>query len=358
MRGWLLAAAFWTFVAALYAAQLFWMSRQPGERIALGSALTWNIVYYLCWIPLTPPAWRIARGWSPGSMPVPALLARHTALATVLVLLHGALNVLIVGWLFLPQYLTMATLTGQLRGRFVPGVLIYAAIAGAGMAFGYYRLWRERELAAAQLEAQLSDARLRSLEAQLHPHFLFNSLHAIASLVRTGENAAAVRTIAALSDMLRRVLDADARPEIPLEEEAAFIEHYLEIQRVRFGERLRTSIELAPGTARLPVPTLLLQPIIENAFRHGLADRVEAGVITVRAERAGARLRIAVEDNGRGLPAGWTLASSSSGRGVGLGTTAARLEQRYGRSHRLDVLPREGGGTAVVIEMPVTPAQG
>lgn len=350
MRAGLLAAGFWVFVTALYAAQIVWMSRQPGERINLPQILTWNTTYYLTWIPLTLLVWRVARDWVPGSMRAVPLVLRHLVLAIAVIGIHGVANVLIVGGLFFPQYLTGDMMVGQLRGRFVAGMLVYVAIAGAGMAAGYYARWKERELASAQLESQLSEARFQSLKAQLHPHFLFNSLHAIASLVRTGDNATAVKTIASLSDLLRGVLDADARPEITLAEEAAFIERYFEIQRVRFGDRLTAAIDLAPGTESCLVPALILQPLVENAFRHGLADRVDGGRVLVRASReASGRLRLTVEDDGAGLPAGWTL---SSAQGVGLRMSAARLEQRYGNASAFSVTPRPGGGTIATIEVP------
>lgn len=350
MRAGLLAAGFWVFVTALYAAQIVWMARQPGERISLPQILTWNTTYYLTWIPLTLLVWRVARDWVPGSMRAAPLVLRHLALAVGVILAHGMVNVLIVGGLFFPQYLNGQVMAGQLRGRFVSGMLVYVAIAGAGMAAGYYARWKERELASAQLESQLSEARLQSLKAQLHPHFLFNSLHAIASLVRTGDNATAVKTIASLSDLLRRVLDADARPEITLAEEAAFIEHYFEIQRVRFGDRLTATIELGSDTGTCAVPALILQPLVENAFRHGLADRVDGGSVIVRAARdASGRLRLTVEDDGEGLPAGWAMASAE---GVGLRMTAARLEQRYGSAAAFGVASRPGGGTIATIEVP------
>jgi sensor histidine kinase YesM len=226
---------------------------------------------------------------------------------------------------------------------------VYAAVAGVGVALSYYARWREREMTAARLEAQLSEARLQSLKAQLHPHFLFNSLHAVASLIRTGDDAGAIRTIAGLSDLLRRVLDADTRPLVPLSEEAGFIERYFEIQRVRFGDRLRTSLEIEAGTENVQVPAMLLQPLVENAFRHGLADRVEAGEIIVRAKRAGDRLELVVEDNGQGLPQGWNRADRA---GIGLKTTAARLEHVYRSSAEFHVEPRDGGGTRVTIRVP------
>lgn len=345
-RPWLIAALFWGFVAALYSAQLWVMTRQPGETIPFQPALIVNLAYYLCWIPLTPPVWRIARGWAPGSMRAAGLIARHLSLAAAVVVAHTVVSLLITGY-FMPRLLTWAMFAGQLRGRIVSGLLVYAAIAGAGLALSYHARWRERDVAAAQLEAQLSAARLQSLKAQLHPHFLFNSLHAVASLIRTGDNAGAVRTIAGLSDLLRRVLDADAQPWTSLREEAGFIERYFEIQRVRFGDRLRTSIDLAPGTEDIQVPTMILQPLVENAFRHGLADRVEDGSIAVRSTLLpDGRLAIVVEDDGEGLPEGWTMAAAN---GVGLSATQARLELIYPATHDFRVEPRQGGGTSATI---------
>ena len=347
MRPWLLASLFWTFIAALYAVQIVYMSRMPGESINLQMALIWNVSYYLCWIPFTPPVWRISRDWTAGAMRPAALLWRHLLLALIVIVLHTGMCVLLVGSMMpAHQHLTWATFAGQLRGRMVPGLLIYVAIAGAGMALSYYARWREQEVASARLQAQLSDARLDSLKAQLHPHFLFNSLHAVASLIRTGDNAGAIRTVAGLSDLLRRVLDADARATVPLSEEAGFLEKYFEIQRVRFGDRLRTSIDLQPGTEHLEIPSMLLQPLVENAFRHGLADRVEAGEIAVRA---GGRLMLTVEDDGAGLPEAWAMAAS---RGVGLTTTEARLEQRYRDRYDFRVEPRANGGTIATIGLP------
>ena len=347
MRRWLLASLFWVFIGALYAAQIVYMSRMPGERINVQAALIWNVSYYLCWIPFTPLIWSISRNWTPVALRAAALLGRHLLLAVVVTFLHTVICVLLAGWL-MPQYMNWTMFFGQLRGRMVSGLLVYVAIAGAGMALSYYARWREQQVASAHLQAQLSEARLDSLKAQLHPHFLFNSLHTVASLIRTGDSAGAIRTVAGLSDLLRRVLDSDARSTVPLSEEAGFLEKYFEIQRVRFGDRLLTSIDLQPGTEQLEIPAMLLQPLVENSFRHGLADRIEAGHIAVRASRAGDRLTLTVEDDGEGLPSGWTRAS----RGVGLTTTEARLQQMYPGRYDFRVEPREGGGTIATIRLP------
>lgn len=345
---WLLAGGFWTFVALLYTLQLVYVSRQTGEAIALRTALVAAVSYYLFWIPITVATWTISRDWVPGAMRVRALAVRHLGLGLVMVAVHSTVTIFVTVY-FVRYLFTGVMVRNQYIGRLIPGLLVYAAVAGVGVALSYYARWREREMTAARLEAQLSEARLQSLKAQLHPHFLFNSLHAVASLIRTGDDAGAIRTIAGLSDLLRRVLDADARPLIPLSEEAGFIERYFEIQRVRFGDRLRASIELEPGTEHVEVPAMLLQPLVENAFRHGLADRIEAGVIAVRARRAGARLELIVEDNGQGLPEGWSRADRS---GIGLTTTAARLEHVYRDACEFRVEPRAGGGTVATIRVP------
>ena len=347
-RPWLVAAGLWGLVAALYTTQMVFISRQPGENVALRMLLVVSLSYYLSWIPLTPPVWRISRGWTPERFSAGGLVLRHLALGTVVSVLHTLLSMAITSML-MQGFLSGSMLGGQVRNRLLSGLLMYGVIAGGGLVFTYYSRWRERELAAAQLEAQLSDARLQSLKTQLHPHFLFNSLHAVASLIRTGDNAAAIRMIAGLSDLLRRVLDADATPTSTLSDEAAFIERYFEIQRVRFGDRLTTSIALEPGVEDVRVPSLLLQPIVENAFRHGLADRIEAGSVSVRAARSNGFVDIVVEDNGAGLPGGW---ADKDAHGLGLRNTTARLEQQFGDRFDIRLAPRTGGGTAVTIRVP------
>jgi two-component system, LytTR family, sensor kinase len=343
-RSWLVATALWGLVAALYTAQMVFISRQPGERIVLQTLLIVSLTYYLCWIPFTPPVWRISRTWTPDRLSVPGFIGRHLALGIAVSAMHTLLSVLLTG-VFMSQMLSGLMLRGQVRNRLLSGLLMYGVIAAGGLVFTYYGRWRERELAAAQLETQLSDARLQSLKAQLHPHFLFNSLHAVASLIRTGDTAGAVRMIGGLSELLRRVLDADAEPTSTLADEAAFIERYFEIQRVRFGDRLRTSIDLQPGVENVRVPSLLLQPLVENAFRHGLADRIEAGAVSVRASRADGTLELTVEDDGAGL-------SGTSGSGLGLRNTRARLQQQFGDRYDLRIAPRPAGGTIVTIRVP------
>ncbi|HYG68297.1 MAG TPA: sensor histidine kinase [Anaeromyxobacteraceae bacterium] len=224
-------------------------------------------------------------------------------------------------------------------------VASYWVVLAIGHLATYRRLWLERRVHAAELEAQLSDARLRALEMQLRPHFLFNALHTISALVRRGDVQHAVRTIAQLGDLLRAVLRADAQ-EVPLREELAFAERYLAIERSRFGDRLAVEIDAEPAAAGALVPRLILQPLVENAVRHGIEPRPEPGRVAVRAARRGDTLCLEVADTGPG-----PSAVARTG-GVGLENTRARLRHLYGDRQRLALEGASGGGALVRVELP------
>jgi two-component system, LytTR family, sensor kinase len=239
-------------------------------------------------------------------------------------------------------------------------LIVYWAIVGLAYARGYYQRYRERELRAAQLEALLARAELQALKLQLHPHFLFNALHAVAGLVRRGENADAVRMIAGLSDLLRYVLDSADRQLVPLAEELAFLERYLDVQRLRFGDRLSAEIDAAPDTLGLEVPILILQPLVENALEHGLARRAGPGHLRLTARREEDRLVLRLRDDGRGLAGGADGGEGTGdGAGVGLENSRARLRELYGEGSALTLRDAEGGPGAVAeLILPARPAAG
>ena len=239
-------------------------------------------------------------------------------------------------------------------------LIVYWAIVGLAYARSYYQRYRERELRAAQLEALLAKAELQALKLQLHPHFLFNALHAVAGLVRRGENADAVRMIAGLSDLLRYVLDSADRQLVPLAEELAFLERYLDVQRLRFGDRLSAEIDAAPDTLGLEVPILILQPLVENALEHGLARRAGPGHLRLTARREGDRLALRLRDDGRGLAGGGAGGEGTGdGAGVGLENSRARLRELYGEGSALTLRDAEGGPGAVAeLILPARPAAG
>ena len=212
----------------------------------------------------------------------------------------------------------------------------YWVFMGLYYAFDYHRRFREREVAAAQLETQLATAHLQALRMQLNPHFLFNALHSAAMLTMIDPDGAH-RVLVQLSALLRTTLDRSSAAEVPLSEEIDFVDRYLAIERIRFQDRLRVEIEADDDELSAIVPNLILQPLVENAVRHGIARRTDAGDLTIRAVRRGGLLVVEVEDDGPGLPAGWTF-PPPEGSGVGLTNVRSRLERLYGSQGRLELL--------------------
>jgi two-component sensor histidine kinase len=348
---WVAAAAFWLFVAAMSIAQTLWLARTPGQHVDLRQAITWQLAYFIAWIPLTLWVWHVAGRWLPERFGGwPRFLLAHTPVLAAGAVLHPLLMTLLQRAFATQNMPMMQSFVTELRGQLTATPLIYTAIAGTGAAMMLYQQYRDRQLAAARLEAELADARLQALRGHLQPHFLFNSLHSIAALARAGDTAGVVRLIAALSDLLRHVLDAGDR-HASLREELQIVERYLEIQRARFADRLDVTIDLAPDVADARVPLLIVQPLVENAVRHGLAQRVREGSLLVRAVRENGATRIDVEDTGVGLPPGWAIRDST---GTGLRNLASRLAAEFGDRAALDVRPREGGGVRATVTLPYT----
>jgi two-component system, LytTR family, sensor kinase len=244
---------------------------------------------------------------------------------------------------------------------FHQNVLSYWTILGIQCALRYYHAYQERErqalrleLHASELKTQLTRAQLGALKMQLQPHFLFNTLNAIMVLVRQQRGAQAEEMLARLSDLLRCVLDEVAAQEVPLRRELEYLQLYLSIEQVRFQDRLRVEISANPIVLDAAVPQLILQPIVENAIRHGIARSSAAGQIRISASRTGDTLEIDVQDDGPGFPA----AHLSNTRGIGLANTRARLEQLYGDAARLIINNGERHGALVTILLPyrVAPA--
>ena len=230
-------------------------------------------------------------------------------------------------------------------------ILIYWLILMISHAFDYYSRYREGELRASQLQAQLAQAELQALKMQLHPHFLFNTLHSISAL-QLKDIAAANRMIARLGDFLRLTLDNSGAQEVSLQKELEFLKCYLEIERIRFQDRLTVNMEVEPQTLDARVPNLILQPIVENAIKHGISPRAAPGRIDIRAKRENGLLRLQVEDNGRGIGANAKGANIIK-EGVGLSNTRARLEQLYGAGYRFDLQNVTEGGLRVTLEIPL-----
>ena len=241
------------------------------------------------------------------------------------------------------------------------GTFMYFTILGCMYAFTYFVEATEREAQTARLAAQVAEARLSALRTQLHPHFLFNSLNAITVLVRDQDTVAAGRMLDLLSDVLRQVLRSDKAHEVSLDSELRFLERYLAIEQVRFSDRLRVRFDVENDLLDAAVPEFLLQPIVENALRHGISKRAEGGSVQISARREGNSLVLCVSDDGAGLAAPPSAPHDAPGNGLGLANVRERLTTMYGTHARLELLPRskdEGGGTLVQLTLPFRSAPG
>ena len=352
---WLAIVGVWAVLGLIYAGPIYLEVRSEGMNHSVWRVISWGVLSWCVWAPLTPAIVWLARHYSLVGAAWKRSLLVHIPSFLVLSAVHVAATTYITLAIkpfdnmgasstdFWPRFLS------RMKGAAGPDLLVYAAVIGVCYAIDYYRKYREREFLASQLEAQLAQAQLDSLRMQLHPHFLFNTLNGIVGLVRDNKNQAAVSMLVGLSDLLRHALEHSSQQEVELKEELNFIKLYLDIQQMRFSDRLQIEIDVDPGVLKALVPNLILQPLAENALRHGIGRSVASGLVGISAHNEDGFLKLVVFDNGAGLSSDWQLKSSG---GIGLANTAARLQQLYGEKHRLDVRNREGGGVEVVVVIP------
>jgi two-component sensor histidine kinase len=338
---------------------IFWLAVFAGWTLlvmvfAVSSSLTYALTYQ-------PPRWRYtitmaATEWYVWAAftPLVAWLSRRFRLSRA-----RWWRMLILGAIGVPVAFVKVTMTRVLRGVTEGGeayfqisdlaaqYLIYWGIVAATHAWLYYRDVQGRELRASQLEALLAQTRLQMLSMQLQPHFLFNTLNTIAELVHQRPEAAE-RMITDLSHLLRETLHAGLVDRVPVEQELQLLDRYVEIQRARFGDRLTVDVVIdEEATKSALVPSLLLQPLVENAIKHGIGARAGAGRIEITISRSGDTLAIEIRDDGRGL------GDAEIKDGLGLGNCRSRLQTLYGTSnYRLDMLNRDTGGAVVRIALP------
>jgi sensor histidine kinase YesM len=243
----------------------------------------------------------------------------------------------------------------QVVGYFDYGLLVYWIILLIQQSFAYYERVQDRERKALQLETQLVETRLQALKMQLHPHFLFNTLHSISALVHEDAKAAD-KMIARLGDFLRITLEKSGEQMVTLRSELESLQSYFEIERVRFREQLELKLDVEPVALDAQVPSFLWQPVLENAIRHGIATSETQGRIIVRARRNNGTLLLEVEDNGMGLPLNPPQAHGIR-EGIGLANTRAILQHIYGSHHRFHVAPSPDGGAIATLEIPFTTSE-
>ncbi|MFZ5983281.1 MAG: sensor histidine kinase [Acidobacteriota bacterium] len=352
-----------TIIGCLFAVEYYFLNLKEGTP-----GHPWT--YYLHWtLPttlsqavITPAILRAASRWGFERGQRLRVFVLHLSLLLLLAPIRAMLDVgfTALGLMITSDFEELNMLWDMRRPIFLAGLapspVYYVAIAAFGYTTAYYRKFRERELASSHLERALAQAHLETLTNQLSPHFLFNTLHAIGTLARTDAEGTR-RMVTLLSDLLRRSIGTNQEPQVvPLERELDFVRKYLEIEEILYSDRLRVEVQVPEALTALPVPNFILQPIVENSIKHGIAKRSGPGTITLSARLCGDSLEIAVADDGTGLVPGVDPAE-----GRGLGITRERLRGLYGERATLTLENRPGGGVLARIGVPLpksAPRQG
>ena len=344
---WPLIAVGWSWFAIFFASETIVTRAYAGRPLQVNQTMT---VWFICafiWLAATPVILHLARrfpidrrSWLRNSLV-------HVLLSSVFALALLAIYVLITTQVGIqsPNRSLMATLRSQYVDSFHSEVLTYWAVIGLSNALNYYRKYREREIRASQLEAQLARAQLDALRMQLQPHFLFNTLNTISVLMKENVQLAD-QLLLRLSDLLRLSLKSTDNHEVTLREELEFLRNYLEIEQTRFQDRLTVRYDIDERAVEAQVPNLILQPLVENAIRYAVAPQPGPSTVEIRAVRSNGRIKLEVVDDGPGM------SPVTNGSGIGLSNTRARLEKLYGRSHTFQLSPANGKGLQVTVTLP------
>jgi signal transduction histidine kinase len=347
----LLIVAFWTFFALLWSANALLSTSGRAIPLFPAAPVVLAFVAAAIWAILTPPLFHVAGRFSIDRDHRGARMLALLVIAVLVAFFVDALLAYLRYDVFFERPAGRGPPPGfvQRLGRlwFINQLIIVGAILAAGFARHYFHRYQARREEAILLQAQLADARLAMLRSQLDPHFLFNTLHAVSALVERDPRGVR-RMIARLSELLRSTLEGGGEQEVPLREELRFLDGYLDIMRVRFQGRLTIGMQVEPGLDEALVPNLVLQPLVENAIRHGTAKSDAEGHIAIAARRDGTAIVLAVEDNG---PAALATAGQIV-EGIGLRNTRERLTQLYGAAQHLILEPRAGGGMRAEVRLP------
>ena len=356
-----IAVVICTVIGLLEATQVYFMSARAGRPLSWSRSVGATMPSWFVLAALVPFVVAVARRFPLETLRRPSTVVAHVVAAVV----YSLLNLTISGWisdfvLYDGMAVGFVRNLWRLIGQYFTVVLVqYFSVVGVFYAFMYNKRYREKERAAAelavrtsQLEASLSLANLEALRMQLNPHFLFNTLNTVSVLALKGEKQRVSRMLSRLSDLLRLSLEND-RHTLSLREELEFLDRYLEIEQVRFKDRLSVTVNVDPAAYDAEVPSLLLQPIVENAVKYGFSQTIGPGEISIDCRTDGETVEINVMDTGPGMPESRV---QGAGTGVGLANTRARLEQLYGSHYTLELSNRPEGGARVRVCFPFTPA--
>ena len=340
---------FWTLVGLAFAGQFYLSASLLGRSITWVEAISYSLGDWYVWAVLSVPIAWLARRFPPEAGVAWRTAGIHLGAALVFSLAYIVLWALVgeVHSQVINEPVTFAEVFRPLLVKQFPfNLLIYGVIVSVSHALDYYRKYHERTVQALELEKHLTEARLQSLLRQLKPHFLFNALNGIASLMHS-DVATADRLLVRLSEVLRLTMTQPGTSLAVLRDEVGFLEKYLEIEHIRFRDRLAVRMDIDPATLDARVPSLILQPLVENAIRHGIEPHARPGRILLSSVRQGDRLVLLVADNGGGMPPG-----GFAREGIGLANTRARLAELYGARHHFAMNNQPGGGLCVRLEIP------
>ena len=349
----------WTVIGLIFTLQWYFAAYRSEQPIPWGRALYVQMSWGYLWALATPLVLWLVRRFPIEKQHWRRNVLVHLLSSTVLSFATGMAGYLLLTFKYGAMPGRSFSFQNSLRfavGNYTEGMGTYLLVAVLSYAYSYYRRYREGELRATRLEAQLSQAQLQALKMQLHPHFLFNTLHSISALLHRDTDGAR-KMISRLGDFLRLTLENAGTQEVTLKQEIEFLRCYLEIERIRFQDRLTTRVHVDPEALDTHVPNLILQPIVENAIRHGVAPRSTPGEIEIRAKQEKGFLRIRIRDNGPGLPMNRSTESLFK-KGLGLANTQTRLDRLYGARHRFEIANDPDGGLAVTLEIPAAGENG
>src|SRR5215469_2166036 len=340
---WLLSAMLWSSIALFDATQTVVVMRAEGMHHYWGLLFFTTLFSFAPWFIATPLVLELARRFPPIHLRPISTWVIHVVACLGASIVHSGWHAIFLSVLNPYAYAEQPSFEELWRSQFSNGLLsgfvLYAVILLMGQMLDSRERIAQQQTEAARLNEALSRAQLDSLRRQIEPHFLFNALNAVAALVREQRNDAAVNMIAGLSDCLRRVLEGSERQQVTLGEEMEFLKKYLEIQKLRFAERLEIQIEVPEDLYAAQVPSLILQPMVENAIKHGISQRARGGSVRIGASRVGGVLTLRVYNDGPTLPVDWESAHS----GIGIPNVRTRLQSLYGGDCELRVSNRDQG---------------
>ena len=349
---WLMIVGGWTLVALFFASDFVAQSHTSSRPLPFLRVLSWELFSCYVWLPFFPLILWLGKRFQFRKKQWALSLLIHLVVGFLMPFAHQSIDAVVLPYLGYPPGQQFNSFSEAyeyfLLLNYHTGVATYWATIGIQYAIRYYQMYRERELRASQLEAKLAQSQLQILKMQLHPHFLFNTLNAISELVHTDPDVAE-QMVTNLSDLLRLSLETAGKQEVPLQQELDFLGKYLEIEQTRFHDRLRVRMKIDPKSLDASVPNMILQPLVENAIRHGIGPLACGGQIEIQAVRENGSLRLRVSDDGRGLPHGNVHAIRE---GVGLSNTRARLNHLYGPAHQFELQSVPDRGLTLSMTIP------